>query len=200
MKLFNKIKTDALMIYIRTTLEELIKRIERNEYNLNLYTQEFNNEILKNMYILLNNLKKTIFNSEELEYKVAIRKLKNTKNEWFSYENALFFYFNIIVNKMILNIKNGNTWIPDQIIFSLLSEWIIENEKPIPSYLFLKDFDYTKLLSYYEITRNNTSNDSLKRNISIMFNVSSSVIQKLKASKYKINNTRKSKSRKRKGR
>lgn len=53
-------------------------------------------------------------------------------------------------------------------------------------YTFLNDFDYLRLLSYYETTRNNEKDINLKENI----------IKRLKNSKYKINSSRKSKMRK----
>ena len=79
---------------------------------------------------------------------------------------------------------------------SLLSEWILEENKSISYYSFLKDFDYLKLLSYYESERNNKKSTLLKENIITMYKISSSMIKKLKNSKYKVNTTRKSKMRK----
>ena len=79
---------------------------------------------------------------------------------------------------------------------SLLSEWILEEEKSIIFYSFLKDIDYLKLLAFYEKARNNEKNSNLKQNIIKMYQISSSMIKKLKYSKYKINHTRKSKMRK----
>ena len=63
-------------------------------------------------------------------------------------------------------------------------------------YTFLNDFDYLRLLSYYETARNNEKNINLRENIIRMYQISSSMIKKLKNSKYKINSSRKSKMRK----
>ncbi len=63
-------------------------------------------------------------------------------------------------------------------------------------YTFLNDFDYLRLLSYYETARNNEKNINLRENIIRMYQISSSMIKRLKNSKYKINSSRKSKMRK----
>ena len=63
-------------------------------------------------------------------------------------------------------------------------------------YTFLNDFDYLRLLSYYETARNNEKNINLRENIIRMYQISSSMIKRLKNSKYKINSSRNSKMRK----
>ena len=138
----------------------------------------------------------TIINAYELKAFISYQQFKNKNNKLLPNDEALVFYYNALVKQIESHLIEGALWIPEQIILSLLSEWILEEEKCIDFYPFLKNFDYLKLLSFYEMARNNEQNPHLKDNISKMYKISSSMIDKLKNSKYKINTTRKSKVRK----
>lgn len=195
-KLLRDIKTDALLIYIKTVVEELLENIKKNDYKIDLGYEDFNKEIEENIKKLNNELSLTIINAYELKAFISYQQFKNKNNKLLPNDEALVFYYNALVKQIESHLIEGALWIPEQIILSLLSEWILEEEKCIDFYPFLKNFDYLKLLSFYEMARNNEQNPHLKDNISKMYKISSSMIDKLKNSKYKINNTRKSKVRK----
>ena len=195
-KLLRDIKTDALLIYIKTVVEELLENIKKNDYKIDLGYEDFNKEIEENIRKLNNELSLTIINAYELKAFISYQQFKNKNNKLLPNDEALVFYYNALVKQIESHLIEGALWIPEQIILSLLSEWILEEEKCIDFYPFLKNFDYLRLLSFYEMARNNEQNPHLKDNISKMYKISSSMIDKLKNSKYKINNTRKSKVRK----
>ena len=195
-KLLRDIKTDALLIYIKTVVEELLENIKKNDYKIDLGYEDFNKEIEENIRNLNNELSLTIINAYELKAFISYQQFKNKNNKLLPNDEALVFYYNALVKQIESHLIEGALWIPEQIILSLLSEWILEEEKCIDFYPFLKNFDYLKLLSFYEMARNNEQNPHLKDNISKMYKISSSMIDKLKNSKYKINTTRKSKVRK----
>ena len=194
-KLLRDIKTDALLIYIKTVIEELLENIKNETYKIDLGYQEFNNEIEENIRKLNEELSLTIINAYELKAFISYQQVKNRNQKLLPNDEALIFYYNSLVKQIETQLLSGELWIPEQIILSLLSEWILEEEKSNEFYHFLKEFNYLKLLSYYEIARNNENNKLLKENINKMYKISSSMIKKLKTSKYKINNTRKSKAR-----
>ncbi|BAK74595.1 hypothetical protein [Arcobacter sp. L] len=194
-KLLRDIKTDALLIYIKTVIEELLENIKNETYKIDLGYQEFNNEIEENIRKLNEELSLTIINAYELKAFISYQQVKNKNQKLLPNDEALIFYYNSLVKQIETQLLSGELWIPEQIILSLLSEWILEEEKSTEFYPFLKEFNYLKLLSYYEIARNNENNKLLKENINKMYKISSSMIKKLKTSKYKINNTRKSKAR-----
>lgn len=194
-KLLRDIKTDALLIYIKTVIEELLENIKNETYKIDLGYQEFNNEIEENIRKLNEELSLTIINAYELKAFISYQQVKNRNQKLLPNDEALIFYYNSLVKQIETQLLSGELWIPEQIILSLLSEWILEEEKSTEFYPFLKEFNYLKLLSYYEIARNNENNKLLKENINKMYKISSSMIKKLKTSKYKINNTRKSKAR-----
>ena len=195
-KLLRDIKTDALLIYIKTVIEELLENIKNEKYKIDLGYEEFNKEIEKNIIELNEKLDKTIINAYELKSFMAYQQTRQKNNKLLPNDEALIFYYNTIVKQIETQLVEGELWIPEQIILSLLSEWILEEEKSIIFYSFLNNFDYLKLLAFYEKARNNEKNSNLKQNITKMYQISSSMIKKLKYSKYKINSTRKSKMRK----
>lgn len=87
-------------------------------------------------------------------------------------------------------------WISEQIIFALLSEWIFEEEKLNTKFDILKEIDYFKLLSYIEYAAKQEEDEEFRKSVKEMYLISSSVIKSLKNAKFKINTTRKSKTRK----
>ena len=195
-KLLRDIKTDALLIYIKTVIEELLENIKNEKYKIDLGFENFNKEIEKNIIELNTKLDKTIINAYELKSFMAYQQTKQVNNKLLPNDEALVFYYNTIVKQIETQLKEGELWIPEQIILALLSEWVLEEEKSTIFYTFLNDFDYLKLLGYYETARNNEKNINLKDNIIKMYQISSLMIKRLKNSKYKINSSRKSKMRK----
>ena len=195
-KLLRDIKTDALLIYIKTVIEELLENIKNEKYKIDLGFEEFNKEIEKNIIELNTKLDKTIINAYELKSFMAYQQLKQSNHKLLPNDEALVFYYNTIVKQIETQLVEGELWIPEQIILALLSEWVLEEEKSTIFYTFLNDFDYLRLLSYYEKARNNEKNINLRNNILKMYQISSSMIKRLKNSKYKINSSRKSKMRK----
>ena len=195
-KLLRDIKTDALLIYIKTVIEELLENIKNETYKVDLGYENFNKEIEENIIELNIKLDKTIINSYELKSFMAYQQMKQTNHKLLPNDEALVFYYNTIVKQIETQLKEGELWIPEQIVLALLSEWVLEEEKSTIFYTFLNDFDYLRLLSYYETARNNEKNINLRENIIRMYQISSSMIKRLKNSKYKINSSRKSKMRK----
>lgn len=194
-KLLRDIKTDALLIYIKTVIEELLLNIENESYKIDLGKNEFNNKIEKNIQQLNSHLSKSIINAYQLKTFIAIQQAKQNNKKLLPNDAALIFYYNALVKQIEANLQEGDKWIPEQIIFSLLSEWILEENKSIYFYPFLKEIDYIKLLGFYETARNNEKNPNLRENIHSMYKISSAMIQRLKNSKYKIDSSRKSKKR-----
>jgi hypothetical protein len=195
-KLLRDIKTDALLIYIKTVIEELLENIKNETYKIDLGYENFNKKIEENIIELNIKLDKTIINAYELKSFMAYQQMKQTNHKLLPNDEALVFYYNTIVKQIETQLKEGELWIPEQIVLALLSEWVLEEEKSTIFYTFLNDFDYLRLLSYYEIARNNEKNINLRENIIRMYQISSSMIKRLKNSKYKINSSRKSKMRK----
>ncbi|QKE29931.1 hypothetical protein AACT_2868 [Arcobacter acticola] len=195
LKLLRDFKTDALLIYIKTVIEELLENIKKGSYKIDLGNDEFNLEIEENIKILNSHLSKTIINAYELKAFMSYSQIKTKNSKLLPNDEALVFYYNSIVKQIETSLQEGDIWIPEQIILSLLSEWILEENKSLTLYPFLNDIDYLKLLSHYENARNNEKKNSLRENVIEMYKISSSMIKRLKNSKYRVDTSRKSKKR-----
>ena len=195
LKLLRDFKTDALLIYIKTVIEELLENIKKGSYKIDLGNDEFNLEIEENIKILNSHLSKTIINAYELKAFMSYSQIKTKNSKLLPNDEALVFYYNSIVKQIETSLQEGDIWIPEQIILSLLSEWILEENKSLTLYPFLNDIDYLKLLSHYENARNNQKKNSLRENVIEMYKISSSMIKRLKNSKYRVDTSRKSKKR-----
>lgn len=183
-KLLRDIKTESLLIYIRSILEELINQIENNRYKIDLKDDQVSAEIQKNIFFLYNNLQKSVLSPKELGIKIV------TSNNEITKYNAIAFYYNNMLKEIQSSLKEGDHWIPEQVIFSLLSEWVLEEEKPTIGFPFLEKIDYIKLLSFYEKPK---ANEEYKKNLLKMYRISGSMIKKLKSSKFRSNNKRRKK-------
>ena len=195
LKLLRDFKTDALLIYIKTVIEELLENIKKGSYKIDLGNDEFNLEIEENIKILNSHLSKTIINAYELKAFMSYSQIKTKNSKLLPNDEALVFYYNSIVKQIETSLQEGDIWIPEQIILSLLSERILEENKSLTLYPFLNDIDYLKLLSHYENARNNEKKNSLRENVIEMYKISSSMIKRLKNSKYRVDTSRKSKKR-----
>lgn len=193
-KLLREIKTDALLIYIRSVLEELIAKIEKNEYSINLGYSEFNEEIKKNILFLLAKLQQSVLNANELKEIISNEQLKRPNKRLLPDDEALILYYNTLVRQIETVLCDGQPWIPEQVIFALLSEWILEENKSTYFYPFLNEINYLKLLGFYEQIAKEEIETDIKANVLKMYDIASEMIKKLKNSKYKMNR-RKSKQR-----
>ena len=85
---------------------------------------------------------------------------------------------------------------PEFLVLCTLSHWVIEEEKSVTLYPFLKDFDFLFLIEKYELAALDKNED--KKNIVDIHRVSTDLIETLKKTKYKFNKDRVSKTRKKK--
>ena len=191
-KLLRNVKTQALLVYLKTVCQGYL---EKDDYTLDIGNEVCNEKISTAIKFLEENLSLSVWNAYELSAFTQTYHRTNPKRELPYDYRALIFYYNNIINEFEGSFNPGDKWIPEQIILALLSEWIFEEEKSINEYPFLKEIDYFELLSYFEFARNNEKREDLKQGVNIMYKISSNVIRRLKNAKFKINNTRKSKTR-----
>lgn len=186
-KLLRDIKTDALLIYIRSVIEELVLKIDKNEYQINLGYAEFNQEIKENIVFLLVELQKSVINANQLKELISNEYVKRPNKRLLPDDEALILYYNALVKQIETVLFDGQSWIPEQVVFSLLSEWIIEENKSTYFYPFLKEINYLKLLGFYEHIAQEENQNDIKTNVLKMFDIAAQMIKKLKQCKYKIN-------------
>lgn len=187
-KLLREQKTEALLVFIRTILED---SIEDNDI-LKITSCKDTKIIQDTLLNLLHKLQKHVVNAQYLQY---IRNNSNKNRELdilFNKEDPLIQYYNTLARGIVNLIPSGETWVPELIIISLLSEWILEEEKSVYLYPFLQNIDYTYLLSLFDKARNNIKTIDVNRYdfennvIMNMYKVSSTLINKLEKSKFKV--------------
>ena len=194
-KLLRDIKTEALLVFIRTTLEQSFYQIDNNGYSFRLGNNEDNEVVYSTLKNLLEQLQDTVINSTYLRSLIEISHRNATLKMLAKKEEPLMFYYDILVKTIESSLSNGSFWIPELVVISLLSEWIIEEEKTAYFYPYLKNIDYLDLITRYDNSKKYLDDE---KNVIIMnmYKISSKLIEKLKKAEYKVNTNRKKNKRK----
>ena len=184
--LLRDIKTEALLVFCRTTLEDYFNQIDKLGYFFQLGNKEDNEFTTSELKKLLNNLQDTVINFSYLRSLIQNSSKNYSSIAIIKREEPLIFYYDSLVKEIERLLKNGSFWIPELIVICLLSEWIIEEEKSTYFYSYLKDFNYFELLNCYDNAKKNLDSDK-KDIIYNMYKISSKLIERLKKTEYKIN-------------
>ncbi len=194
-KLLREVKTEALLVFIRTTLENYFEKVDKEEIVFTVGNDEENLYVSAILKKLLANLQECVVDSSYLQ-RVMVNVNKNAMMQKLAkQEEPLMVYYDSLVKGLEKNFRNGQFWMPELMVICLLSEWIIEEEKSTYLYPFLNTIDYLHLLNIYE--KEKTKLDKERNDIIMnMYKISSCLIANLKSCKYKMNTQRKSKKRK----
>ena len=191
-KLLREQKTEALLVFIRTTLEQSFDKIEQENFYLEIGTPEDTKYIYDILKDLRDKLKECVVNSSYLQSIIA----NSGKNAVFSMlakkERPLMVYYDSIVKEIELSLSNGSQWIPELMVISLLSQWILEEEKSVYLYPFLKDINYIELIDIYDKSKQN-EDENKKEVVMNMYRLSTKLIEKLKKASVKISKKQKTK-------
>lgn len=184
-KLLRDVKTEALLVFIRTTLEQSFSQVDNGYFRFCLDNEKDNKVLFNSLDFLLTNLQDTVINSSYLRSLIENATKNPTLKVLAKKEEPLMVYYDSLVKAIEKLLPNGSIWIPEMVIISLLSEWVIEEEKSTYFYPYLNQIDYLDLLNKYELTK---INDSSKKELILnMYNLSSKLISELKKVQYKIN-------------
>lgn len=185
-KLLRDIKTEALLVFIRTTLEDYFYQISKDNYFFKLSNEEDMKYVHNNLRKLLDYLQDSVINASYLKNLIENANKNPSLRVLAKKEQSLMVYYDSLVKSIERQLPNGTFWIPELIVICLLSEWIVEEEKSSYFYPFLKDFDYVDLINRYETAKKNLEDDK-KEVIFNMFIISSKLIAKLKKVGFKFN-------------
>jgi hypothetical protein len=185
-KLLRDIKTEALLVFVRTTLEDYFYQIEKGSCFFKLSNEEDMKYVYNNLRKLLDYLEDSIINSSYLRSLIENANKNASLRLLAKKEEPLMVYYDSLVKSIERQLPNGTFWIPELIVICLLSEWIVEEEKSIYFYPFLKDFDYIDLINRYEVIKKDLEVDK-KEVILNMFIISTKLIEKLKKVDFKFN-------------
>ena len=148
--LLRDIKTEALLVFIRTTLEDYFYQIEKSGFYFQLGNEKDNEFISFELRKLLNNLEDTVINSSYLRSLIENATKHPSLKALAKKEEPLMVYYDSLVKTIERLLTYGSSWIPELIVIALLSEWIIEEEKSTYFYPFLKEIDYLDLINRYD--------------------------------------------------
>lgn len=191
------VKTEALLVFARTALERYFFQVEENECHLSVGTQADTTYVYDTLKELRDKLQEYVVNVDYLltlaKYANKYPHLKNLAN----HEAPLRDYYNAMAQKVVNHFSDKPSFIPEFLVICVLSHWIVEEEKSIHLYPFLKEIDFATLIDKFEANREyfEQNNDGI---ITDMHNVSVDIVEKLKNKKYKANTHRVSKTRKKK--
>lgn len=188
--LLRDVKTEALLVFIRTTLEDYFRQIENESYYFGLGSKEDNQFVYNELKKLLEKLQDTVINSSYLRSLIEIAPKHPSLKVLAKREEPLMVYYDSLVKTIERLLTNGNSWIPELIVIALLSEWLIEEEKSTFFYPFLKDLDYIDLINRYDNAKIGLDKDN-KEIMLNMYKISSTLIEKLKNTKYKVSKNKK---------
>ena len=194
-KLLRDIKTEALLVFIRTTLEQSFYQIDNIGYSFELGNDKDKELVYSSLKKLLEQLQDTVINSTYLRSLIENSHKNATLKLLAKKEEPLMIYYDTLVKTIEVCLPNGSFWIPELVVISLLSEWIIEEEKTAYFYPYLKDMNYLDLINRYDNSKKDLNNEK-KEIIMNMYKISSKLIEKLKKAEYKINTSRKKSKRK----
>jgi len=191
-KLLREMKTEALLVFIRTTLEEYFIKLDNEEIKSQIGSDKDIEFVSLSLRELLSNLQESVVSSTYLRSLIANMHKNSALKMIAKKEEPLMVYYDSIIKALEKKFYNGQYWMPELVVISLLSEWIIEEEKSTFLYPFLGDINYLELLNIYDKTKLNL--DDEKREIIMnMYKISSYLILKLKESHFKVNNQRRNK-------
>ena len=189
-KLLRDIKTEALLVFIRTTLEQSFYQIDNIGYSFELGNDKDKELVYSSLKKLLEQLQDTVINSTYLRSLIENSHKNATLKLLAKKEEPLMIYYDTLIKTIEVCLPNGSSWIPELVVISLLSEWIIEEEKTAYFYPYLKDMNYLDLINRYDNSKKDLDNEK-KEIIMNMYKISSKLIEKLKKVEYKIYTTRK---------
>ena len=152
--LLRDIKTEALLVFIRTTLEDYFKQIENSSYYFELGSKEDNQFVYNELKKLLEKLQDTVINSSYLRSLIENAPKHQSLKALAKKEEPLMVYYDSLVKTIERLLTNGSLWIPELIVISLLSEWIIEEEKSTYFYPFLKEGSYKRKMFIFILWEN----------------------------------------------
>lgn len=184
-KLLREQKTEALLVFIRTTLEQHFKIMDNDNIDYPEFgSKEDTQYIYQELNKLLNNLKDCVVNTSYLQSLIENSGKSKVLNMLALKEKPMMIYYDSISKSIEKNLSSGSSWIPELMVICLLSQWIIEEEKSTYLYPFLNDINYLDLMDRFEKAKADET-DSKKEVVMSMYKLSIVLIENLKKCSYK---------------
>ena len=189
------VKTEALLVFSRTSLERYFKQIDDAGYVPQLATKEDTEYVYGTLRKLCSDLQASVVNVDYLENLSEHAKRSPKLRSLAKYEEPLIHYYNAMAHRVAHYYHDRKAYLPDFLVISMLANWIVEDEKSIELFPFLKEIDFLDLLGKFEMNREYFEKEEACM-ISELLNLSLLITNQLKKTKYKVKATRVSKTRK----
>lgn len=194
--LIRDMKTEALLVFARTALERFFEKNKDLAF-AKLGTIEETKVVYATLWDLKQKLQDTVVNVDYL-----INLTKNARTEvglknLLKFEEPLITYYDAMAKRIEYHIPKERVFMPELLVLCTLSHWIVEEEKSVSLYPFLKEYDFLYLISRFELTAFESEEDD-RKNILDIHKVSTDLIETLLKTKYRYNKNRVSKTRKKK--
>lgn len=191
------VKTEALLVFARTALERYFYQVEESACELSVGTKVDTEYVYDTLRELRDKLQESVVN---VDYLLTLAKYGDKYphlKKLAKFEEPLKDYYNAMAQKVVSHFSDKPSFIPEFLVICILSHWILEEEKSIHHYPFLKEIDFALLIDKFETNRGffEQNNDGI---IEDMHNIAVGIVEKLKDKKYKANPKRVSKVRSKK--
>jgi hypothetical protein len=181
-KFLREIKSEALLVFCKQLLmlntDGLVIKAIFSEERFHKEADHIRKSIRK----LTEQLGTHVIDQQYLDYLILNHRKKNLHNI-FTRELPLIYYSDVLFQTLKKQMKNKQKWVPEFLVFSLLSEWFIEENNSMQLFSFIKQYQYLEILSMYEKAALE-SDDKTKFTIKDMYNLSSSLVSNLKKAKF----------------
>ena len=196
-QLLRDVKTEALLVFARTALERYFERLDEIDYKPTVGTDADSIYIYGTLRKLKDDLQQCVVNVDYL-LDVVGGASKHSQLQFLHHQELpLIGYYDVMARKVADYYEDKPAFIPEFLVICVLSDWIIEEEKSIELYPFLKEVDFLELMSKFESNRDYFQKDE-ECKLSEIQDLSLRITAKLKEKKFKVNTKRISKSRKKK--
>ncbi len=186
------VKTEALLVFVRTALERGFKRVDEDNFKTKVGNEEDTKYVYNNLRRLNSQLNKCVVNADYLLSVMQNAKTNPKFKATAKKEEPLILYYDALAKRIDFHSKTQKIFVPELIILCMLSQWINEEDKSIALYPFLKEYNFLLLIEKYEL---NSKNEQ-KKTMLDMFRISADLVNILNNTKYKYNKERVSKTRK----
>ena len=194
-KLLRDVKTEALLVFARTALERYFERLDEIDYKPTVGTDDDSIYIYSTLRKLRDDLQQCVVNVDYLLDVVAGSSKHSQLQLLHHQELPLIGYYDVMARKVSDYYEDKPAFIPEFLVICVLSDWIIEEEKSVELYPFLKEIDFLELMQKFESNRDYFQKDG-ECKLSEIQNLSLRITAKLKEKKFKMNTNRVSKTRK----
>ena len=183
-KLLREQKTEALLVFIRTTLEQYFELLEGEKQFCEFGVKEDREYIHKELRKLLLDLKECVVDTSYLQSVISNSGRSKFLNMLAQKEKPLMVYYDALSKTIEKNLPNGTKWIPELMVICLLTQWVLEEEKSTYLYPFLNDLDYMDLMERFDRAKLKETEEK-KEIVMGMYRLSTVLIDSLKKATFK---------------